>query len=136
MHATRPRRPRSCRSACISPWCSSPASGCRRRLSPGSNTSPRSSADVNWSSRTVDANAWIGAGERLRTGQVSLVSLWGEPGMAHLALIDESCKVEVLHLPCADNHLPSIARLHAPAIRLERAMRDLCGLQAEVSPGA
>ena len=84
----------------------------------------------------MDANAWIAAGERLRAGQVSLLSLWGEPGVAHLALIDESCTVEVLHLPCVDNRLPSIARLHAPAIRLERAMRDLFGLQAEGTPDA
>ena len=89
---------------------------------------------MNWTSHTVDANAWIGAGERLRAGACSLVSLWGEPRFAHIALIDGSSYVEVLHLPCSDQRFPSIGRLHTPAIRLERAMRDLVGLEAEGAP--
>jgi Ni,Fe-hydrogenase III large subunit len=36
--------------------------------------------------------------------------------------------VVVLSLECADNRYPSIGRVHAPAIRLERSMRDLFGL--------
>ena len=36
--------------------------------------------------------------------------------------------IVVLSLDCADNAYPSIGRVHAPAIRLERVMRDLIGL--------
>src|SRR3954469_588549 len=129
-----PRRLLSCRSACISAWCWWPASGCRRRSSPGSNTSRRCSADMNWTSAIVDTNAWVAAGDRLRAGSHSLVSLWGEPGVAHMALA--AGNLEVLHLPCADNRFPSIGRLHPPAIRLERTMRDLAGLEAEGAPDA
>jgi len=79
----------------------------------------------------VDAHAWKAAGERLRSGDATLLSLWGEPGLAHMALLEPSMQISLLHLPCPDQRLPSIGRLHAPAIRLERAMRDLAGLQAE-----
>ena len=77
---------------------------------------------------------WIATGERLRSGQVALLSLWGEPGLAHMALLEQPAQIVLVHLPCPDNRLPSIARVHAPAIRLERAMRDLAGLEAEGAP--
>ena len=89
---------------------------------------------MNWSATLVDARAWTETGERLRSGDLSLLGLWGEPRVAHMAVIDSSRKVKLLHLPCADNRFPSIGRLHAPAIRLERAVRDLAGLDAEGSP--
>jgi len=96
--------------------------------------SRRSSADMNWTSSAVDAKAWLVAGESLRTGSHSLVSLWGEPGLAHMALSDASNNLAVLHLRCGENRFPSIGRLHPPAIRLERTMRDLVGLDAEGAP--
>jgi len=89
---------------------------------------------MNWPSTIVDPHAWTEAGIRLQSGEVSLLALWGEPRLAHLAVTDPSSKVQLLHLPCAENRFPSIGRLHAPAIRLERAMRDLAGLDAEGSP--
>jgi Ni,Fe-hydrogenase III large subunit len=79
----------------------------------------------------VDAQAWRAAGVRLQSGGAALLSLWGEPGMAHMALLEPSAQISLLRLPCPDQRLPSIGRLHAPAIRLERAMRDLAGLDAE-----
>jgi Ni,Fe-hydrogenase III large subunit len=82
----------------------------------------------------VDSSAWQAAGQRLHAGEAALLSLWGEPGLAHLALLEASGAASLLHLRCADNKLPSIGRLHAPAIRLERAMRDLAGLDAEDAP--
>jgi Ni,Fe-hydrogenase III large subunit len=79
----------------------------------------------------VDAPTWKAAGERLQSGQLALLSLWGEPGLAHMALLEPSAAISLLQLPCPEQRLPSIGRLHAPAIRLERAMRDLAGLDAE-----
>src|SRR5439155_26709412 len=79
-------------------------------------------------------DTWEQAGERLRARSSSLVSLWGEPGVARLALIDPSSHVEVLELPCSEQRFPSIGRVHPPAIRLERTMRDLAGLEAENAP--
>ena len=91
---------------------------------------------MNSTSSNVDANAWVAAGERLRAGSHALVSLWGEPGLAHMALSDAAGNLEVLHLRCGDHRFPSIGRLHPPAIRLERTMRDLAGLDAEGAPDA
>jgi Ni,Fe-hydrogenase III large subunit len=82
----------------------------------------------------VDRETWEQAGERLRSGELSLLSLWGEPGRAHMAVIDSSHELRVLSFACDANRFPSIGRLHPPAIRLERAMRDLAGLEAEGSP--
>jgi len=89
---------------------------------------------MNWPATLVDARAWTETGKRLQSAELSLLSLWGEPGLAHMAVIDSSGKVQLLHLPCTDNRFPSIGALHAPAIRLERAMRDLAGLDAAGSP--
>ena len=78
---------------------------------------------------------WTQAAERLHAGEISLLSLWGEPGRAHMAVIDNrSHELALLQYECVANRFPSIGRLHPPAIRLERAMRDLTGLEAEGAP--
>jgi Ni,Fe-hydrogenase III large subunit len=49
-----------------------------------------------------------------------------------MALLDEAQReVGVLTLICKDKRFPSVGRLHPPAIRLERAARDLWSLQPE-----
>src|SRR5260221_1288973 len=89
---------------------------------------------MNWTRSAVDRETWEQAGERLRSGASSLLSLWGEPGRAHMAVIDSFHELRVLSFACEANRFPSIGRLHPPAIRLERAMRDLAGLEAEGLP--
>src|SRR5258706_157046 len=89
---------------------------------------------MNWTRSAVDRETWEQAGERLRSGASSLLSLWGEPGRAHMAVIDSSHELRVLSFACEANRFPSIGRLHPPAIRLELAMRDLAGLEAEGLP--
>ena len=79
---------------------------------------------MNWPSTPVDARAWTEAGKRLQSEELSLLSLWGEPRIAHMAVIDPSGRPSVLHLPCADNCVPSIGALHAPAIRTGAATRQ------------
>jgi Ni,Fe-hydrogenase III large subunit len=76
---------------------------------------------------------WLEARSRLARGAASLVSLWGEPGRAHLALMAS----DGIHLmECPGDTFPSIGQVHAPAIRLERAVRDLWGLDAQGAPDA
>jgi len=90
---------------------------------------------MNWRASVVDQDAWEQAGERLHSGELSLVSLWGEPGCAHMAVMDNpSNELSLLRFACQANRFPSIGRLHPPAIRLERAMRDLAGLESDGSP--
>jgi Ni,Fe-hydrogenase III large subunit len=78
----------------------------------------------------VTREQWIQAAERLAAGKASLVSLWGEPAMVHMALMDESHQTRVISLACSGT-FPSVGRLHPPAARLERAVRDLVGLEPE-----
>jgi len=46
----------------------------------------------------------------------------------------ESGNLTLLNFPCEEKRFPSIGRLHPPAIRLERAIRDLVGLEPEGLP--
>ena len=90
---------------------------------------------MNWIPLAVNREAWEQAAERLHSGELSLLSLWGEPGRAHMAVIEnQSNEVGLLSLACEANRFPSIGRLHPPAIRLERAMRDLAGLEPVGAP--
>ena len=88
---------------------------------------------MDWTPSIANRETWEQAAASLQRGEQSLLSLWGEPGLAHLALI-ESNKIRLLHLDCAAGAFPSVGRLHPPAIRLERAMQDLAGLRAEGAP--
>ena len=86
---------------------------------------------MTWSLSTVDTKHWQEASERLQGGTLTLLGLWGEPGRAHMALLERAtAEFGLLTLACPDNRFPSVGKLHPPAIRLERAMRDLYGLEA------
>ncbi|HEY5898718.1 MAG TPA: NADH-quinone oxidoreductase subunit C [Burkholderiales bacterium] len=83
----------------------------------------------------VDRQRWEDASGRLAAGELALLGLWGEPGFAHMALMERaSHHYDVITLACDANRFPSVARLHAPAIRLERTMRDLYGLEPTGAP--
>src|SRR5262249_18517040 len=81
----------------------------------------------------VDRETWEHAIRRLAEGQVGMLGLWGEPGVVHLAL-QKNGRIGVRSFPCPDQRFPSIGRLYPPALRLERALHDLYGLEAEGSP--
>ena len=73
----------------------------------------------------VDIARWQEVTQLLAAGDCTLLGLWGEPGRAHMAILDATPRIAVLSLDCPDNQYPSVGVAHAPAIRLERAMRDL-----------
>jgi Ni,Fe-hydrogenase III large subunit len=81
---------------------------------------------------TVDDAGWTRAGERLAAGEGTLLSLWGDINAVAMAVL-EGTTVAVLTLPCPTGRFPSIGRVHAPAMRLERTIRDLYGLQPLIS---
>ena len=86
-----------------------------------------------WARYIVDAAAWQEAAEALASGDLTLAGLWGESDRVHLALGD-GASLAVLTLPCPDGSYPSVGRRHPPALRLERALRDLYGLAPERLP--
>jgi len=71
----------------------------------------------------------------LAEGHATLLGLWGEPGTVHLALLQDGAAFH-LAFACPDGRYPSIGRLHPAAIRLERAARDLYGLDPVGLPDA
>jgi Ni,Fe-hydrogenase III large subunit len=75
----------------------------------------------------VSAAIWHRAAEHLAAGDCTLLGLWGEPDQVHMALFDAdpSAAIGVLTIACPDGRYPSVGSLHPPAIRLERALRDL-----------
>jgi len=80
----------------------------------------------------VDTTVWERATQALANSGAILLGLWGERDAAHMALRDaDNGAIAVLSLACPDGHFPSVGAQHPPAIRLERAMRDLHGLIAD-----
>ena len=78
----------------------------------------------------VDADLWRLLAARLAEGRGSLLGLWGDVASVHMAILDESqINIVVATIECPDGRFPSVGRLHPPAIRLERALRDLFGLE-------
>ncbi len=81
-----------------------------------------------WPRAIVTADTWRLAVQTLADGHATLLGLWGEPQAVHMALLDAgSADIAVLTIECPDGDFPSVGMLHAPAIRLERAIRDLFG---------
>src|SRR5665213_2025124 len=87
-----------------------------------------------WPRVVVPAGSWRLAADELRDGRLTLLGLWGDRGAVHMALLDDAAGIAILSLDCATGHFPSVGALHPPAIRLERAIRDLFGLEPEGAP--
>ena len=79
-----------------------------------------------WPRAVVAPKIWSFAVDPLVEGHWGLLGLWGEPGVVHMALLDEGASdIGVVSLVCPDGRYPSVGRLHPPALRLERAAADL-----------
>ncbi|HKY94355.1 MAG TPA: hydrogenase expression protein HypE, partial [Kiloniellales bacterium] len=89
-----------------------------------------------WPRAVMDAALWEEAARLLGRGELSLAGLWAEPDVVHLALLEEGAPatLAVLSLSCREGHFPSVGAHHAPAIRLERTIRDLFGLEPQGLP--
>ena len=90
-----------------------------------------------WPRAAVDATVWSYTAGRLADGHWTLLGLWGEPAAVHMALLDPANgEIGVVSLECPDGRFPSVGARHAPALRPERAVQDLFGLQAKGLPDA
>ena len=68
----------------------------------------------------------------LEEAQCTLLGLWATRESVHMALSGGGLDSPViLSLACDGGRFPSVGRRHAPAIRLERALRDLSGMEPE-----
>ena len=85
---------------------------------------------ARWPRSIVQQDAWEQAAVRLQAGELALLGLWAEPGRAHMAVLETATHACAIHaIDCDANRFPSVGRLHPPAIRPERAIRDLVGLE-------
>ncbi len=83
----------------------------------------------------VDAAGWERLAQDLVAGRRSLVDLWGDAGSVRMAVLDaDRGRIEIAALACPDGKFPSLGRHHAPAIRLERAIGELYGLEPLGAP--
>jgi Ni,Fe-hydrogenase III large subunit/Ni,Fe-hydrogenase III component G len=88
-----------------------------------------------WPRATVADEGWQQAIEQLAAGRCTLLALWGDAPSVHMALLGENfTDIAVLSYSCKNGKYPSVAARHPPAIRLERAIRDLYGLEAVDAP--
>lgn len=84
-----------------------------------------------WPRAIVGVDGWRQATKRLASGDWTLLGLWGEADRVHMALDGGRGDVGVVTIECADKRFPSVGALHPPAIRLERALRDLWSLEPD-----
>jgi Ni,Fe-hydrogenase III large subunit len=92
-----------------------------------------------WPRIVMTEQNWRLASERFASGTWTMLGLWGEEGAVHLAtLVGAGLKsaptgvadeIAVLTIECPDGRFPSVGALHPPAIRLERALRDIYGIE-------
>ena len=83
-----------------------------------------------WPRVIVTSDGWRLATRELVDARATLLGLWGDKNAVHLALMAEpSTEIAVFTLECPEGKFPSVGVAHRPAIRLERAIRDLYGLK-------
>ena len=85
----------------------------------------------------VDADTWTALAAGCAAGLQDLIALWADDGVVHLALGQTKPAIRaVVSLPTDAGRYPSVAARHPPALRLERAMRDLQDVQPIGLPDA
>jgi Ni,Fe-hydrogenase III large subunit/Ni,Fe-hydrogenase III component G len=90
-----------------------------------------------WPRVNVTDAGWREAIDLLAEGRCTLLGLWGDAPFVHMALLaDTFDEIAVLSCTCNEGKYPSVGAHHPPAIRLERAIRDLFGLEAAGTPDA
>jgi Ni,Fe-hydrogenase III large subunit len=88
-----------------------------------------------WPRIVVDAETWRQATLGIAAGEATLLGLWSDGEVIHMGLIDAShAKIVVVSLSAPERRFPSVGLTHPPALRLERAIRDLYGLEPEGAP--
>ena len=83
-----------------------------------------------WPRVEVGAGTWREMGEALREGKLDLLGEWGEAAAVHCALFEPATgQVQLASLDARGGAAPSLAVFHPPALRLERAITDLFGIE-------
>jgi Ni,Fe-hydrogenase III large subunit/Ni,Fe-hydrogenase III component G len=89
-----------------------------------------------WSRVAVTGEAWQDIAHELAGGRAILLGLWGDHAPAvHMAIMSEdSRQIVVVTIDCPGGTFPSVGAVHPPAIRLERSIFSLYGLEPVGAP--
>jgi Ni,Fe-hydrogenase III large subunit len=96
-----------------------------------------------WPRRIVGADVWRQAVLGIAEGEATMLALWSDGEAVHMALLlgegagaapPADCGPIVLSIDAAGGRYPSVGLTHPPALRLERAIRDLYGIEPEGLP--
>jgi Ni,Fe-hydrogenase III large subunit len=79
--------------------------------------------------RTVDESAWREQAAALGRGEGELFALFGDAGAVRMVVRGAAGALEMLSLTVENARYQSVGAHHTPAIRLERAIRDLFGYE-------
>jgi Ni,Fe-hydrogenase III large subunit len=87
-----------------------------------------------WPRHVVDHTSWLRAIREISKGHGDMLGLWSDGADVHMLLLDhESSDIGIVSIECPNGRFPSVGHMHPPALRLERAIRDIYGLQADGS---
>jgi len=88
-----------------------------------------------WPRAVVEPTVWTSASLALAEEHWTLLGLWGETNAVHMALLEKPAgTIGIISLEGLEDSYPSVAQDHPPALRLERAIRDLVGLEPQGLP--
>ncbi|MBG0808218.1 NADH-quinone oxidoreductase subunit C [Methylosinus sp. H3A] len=88
-----------------------------------------------WPRHVVDQTGWLRAIREISKGHGDMLGLWSDGADVHMAVLDrESSDIAIVTIECPNGCFPSVGHMHPPALRLERAIRDIYGLRAEGLP--
>ena len=96
---------------------------------------PAVAAHRGYPRRQAPRDGWRALGEALRERGVALLGLWGDRDAVHAAVYDvRSHDLAVLSHAVVEQRAPSLGVFHPAAIRLERAIQDLQGIELVALP--
>jgi Ni,Fe-hydrogenase III large subunit len=88
-----------------------------------------------WPRIAVGPEAWRRVAGEVAQGARTMLGLWGDEGAIHMAILDQAtADIAVVSMHCPEGRFPSVGQVHPAAIRLERTIQDLYGLQADDAP--
>ena len=83
----------------------------------------------------IDERDWIGLAMGCAQGLQDLLALWVDGDAAHMGLGVPALKLRIIvSVPLRRGSFPSVAKNHVAAIRLERTVRDLHGVEPKGLP--
>ncbi len=84
-----------------------------------------------WRARRSTTPGWKRTIEEIASGASDMLGLWSDGSNVYLGVFEKDT-VRIVSFDCgAEKSYPAVGYLHPPAIRLEKAIRDLFGLEAE-----